>query len=93
MCIRVKPSHQFCAHNPLRIKPDTKAGECVRYKSVKVGLKRFIEFVSEFSVRSVQEGSMLLYYDAADRLCAQLIWNPNEVGPEFCEHRLLLKAK
>lgn len=93
MCIRRKPSHQFGTHNPLRIKPDNKASECVRYRSEKVGLKQFLEFVSEFSVRYEQEGSMLLYYDAADRLCAQLIWNANEVGSQFCEHRLLLKTK
>lgn len=93
MCIRRKPSYQFGTVNPLRVKPDNKAGSCVRYSSVKVGLKRFIEFVSEFSVRYVQEDHTLCYYDADDRLCAQIIWNPNEVGSEFCEHRLFLMTK
>lgn len=92
MCVRVKPRAKFCTHNPYRHQPDDKNGKCVRYKSVKVGLQRFLDHVAVTATRFEQTDDMLSYYDLHGRLCAQLIWNQHDAEKDACEHRLLLQA-
>lgn len=92
MSVRRRPTANFCTQNMLRTEPDNKPGECRQLVAKKVGLSKFFEHVDRYSSREESTSeSVVSFYDADDLLVAQMVWNPNEVGAAYCEHRVFLR--
>ena len=92
MLKRVKSRPTLCIHhNPFRFAPDNEPSDCVTYKAVRVGLSRFLAAVRN-SVREEHTQTRVDYFDATGLLVAQMVWNPNEVGTAYCEHRVFVRS-
>jgi len=91
--VRPRPSLNIVTHNPYRFEPDDEPSACVRYRAVSVGLAKFMTFVkSHAPLREEHSETTVNYFDHNGLLVAQMVWNPNEVGERYCEHRVFKRS-
>lgn len=82
--VRSRPSATWIKAVPERCVPDDAPGECTIYRARVVGLKRFNDFVKSLPLRVEYAQHKVDYYDDTGLLRAQIVWDENGVGSEFC---------
>lgn len=82
--VRSRPSATWIKTYPERCVPDDAPGKCTIYRARVVGLKRFNQFIVTNTLRVEYTPNKVNYYDECGLLRAQIVWDDNAVGSEFC---------
>lgn len=91
--VRSRPTLNIVTHNPNRLVPDDEPSDCVRYRAISVGLAKFMNVVkAKAPLVEKHTKTTVNYFDHTGLLIAQMIWNPNEVGDLYCEHRVFQRS-
>lgn len=82
--VRSRPSATWIKAYPFRCVPDDAPSKCTIYRARVVGLKRFNDFIASLPLHVKYAPHKVDYYDDSGLLRAQIVWDENAVGSEFC---------